>query len=149
MFSALTGLRFTDIKNLKWKDLQGNSETGYFIRYQQKKTKAEETLPIPQSAFELLNEREAPTLPIFEGLIYSAWQNVKLKNWVAKAGIDKKITFHCARHSFATLQLTMGTDIYTVSKLLGHKELKTTQIYAKIVDQKKMEAMNKLNDIKL
>ena len=149
LFSALTGLRFADIQNLKWQDLQGNPESGYFIRFRQRKTKAEETLPIPLSAHSLLGEVRQPDQAIFKGLKYSAWQNVKLREWVMRAGIMKKITFHCARHSFATIQLTMGTDIYTVSKLLGHKELKTTQIYAKIIDQKKTEAMNKLNDLEL
>ena len=61
-----------------------------------------------------------------------------------QAGITKSITFHCARHTYATLQLTLGSDIYTVSKLLGHKELKTTQIYAKVIDQKKQEAANRI-----
>ena len=61
-----------------------------------------------------------------------------------RAGITKNISFHCARHTYATLQITAGTDIYTVSKLLGHRELKTTQIYAKIIDNKKREAANKI-----
>lgn len=61
-----------------------------------------------------------------------------------KAGINKTITFHCARHTYATLQLTLGTDIYTVSKLLGHKELRTTQIYAKVIDDKKKQAANRI-----
>lgn len=51
---------------------------------------------------------------------------------------------HTGRHTYATLQLTLGTDIYTVSKLLGHKDLKTTQIYAKIIDERKKEAANKI-----
>ncbi|MCB0553026.1 MAG: site-specific integrase [Phaeodactylibacter sp.] len=149
LFSALTGLRFIDCQLLRWKDLQQNSKGEYFIRYRQKKTKGQETLPLPLSARELLGEAREPEQPVFKGLTYSAWQNVKLREWVMRAGIRKKITFHCARHSFATIQLTLGTDIYTVSKLLGHRELKTTQIYAKIIDQKKTEAMNKLNDLKL
>ena len=70
---------------------------------------------------------------------------MKLLQWVMRAGITKNITFHCARHTYATLQLTMGTDIYTVSKLLGHRELKTTQIYAKVIDSKKKEAANKIH----
>ena len=57
-------------------------------------------------------------------------------NRVKKRSIDKHITFHCFRHTFATLQLTQGTDIYTVSKMLGHSDVKTTQIYAQIVDEK-------------
>lgn len=66
-----------------------------------------------------------------------------------KAGISKTITFHCARHTYATLQLTQGTDIYTVSKLLGHRELKTTQIYAQIIDQKKVDATNVIPKFKI
>jgi len=57
--------------------------------------------------------------------------------------VTKDITSHCFRHTFATLQLSKGTDIYTVSKMLGHRELKTTQIYAKIIDQTKREAADK------
>lgn len=64
-----------------------------------------------------------------------------------KAGILKGITFHCGRHTFAVMQLNLGIEIYTVSKLLGHKELKTTQIYARILDEKKREAVNKILDV--
>ncbi|PKH66233.1 hypothetical protein CXF59_09620 [Flavobacterium sp. ALD4] len=67
-----------------------------------------------------------------------------LTKWVLDAGISKKITFHCFRHTFATLQLSMGTDIYTVSKMLGHKDLNTTQIYAKIIDETKRTAANRI-----
>ena len=66
-----------------------------------------------------------------------------------KAGITKHITFHCARHTHATLLLTNGVDIFTVSKLLGHKEIKTTQVYARIIDEKKKEAVNKIPSIKI
>lgn len=147
LFSALTGLRWSDIEKLKWEDVQGNKKNGYFIRYQQKKTKGQETLDIPKSAYELLGNPMEPNQKIFRGLKYSAWNNVKLKEWVLMAGIRKKITFHCARHSFATIQLDLGTDLYTLSKLLGHKEIRTTQIYAKIMDKNKKEAMNKLDDL--
>lgn len=70
--------------------------------------------------------------------------NKKIREWMIRAGIEKHITFHCARHTYATLQLTLGTDIYTVSKLLGHKSLKTTEVYAKIIDEKKKEAANRI-----
>jgi len=82
---------------------------------------------------------------VFKGLRYSAWNNVKLSQWVMAAGIKKHITFHCARHTFATLLLTKDIDIYTVSKLLGHRELKTTQIYAKVIDQRKNQAVKVLD----
>ena len=88
-----------------------------------------------------------------ENLTNPAWINRPLKTWVAKAGINKNITFHCFRHTFATLQLSSGTDIYTVSKMLGHTNVKTTQVYAKVIDEKKNKAaeaikLNTLSKIK-
>lgn len=149
IFSALTGLRFSDCQNLKWGDVQGNETDGYFIRFQQKKTDNKQTLPIPLSAYKCFGEPRTMEEKVFNDLKYSAWNNMKLREWVRDAGINKKISFHCARHSFATIQLTMGTDIYVVSKLLGHKDIRNTQIYAKIVDKRKTEAMNKLNDLEI
>jgi integrase len=144
LFSCLTGLRWSDINKMVWSEIQHSNEMGYYIRFRQKKTKGAETQPISEQAFGLLAEREEPEERVFKGLKYSAWHNQKLQLWVMRAGITKTITFHCARHTYATLQLTMGTDIYTVSKLLGHRELKTTQIYAKVIDKKKQEAANKI-----
>src|SRR5690554_835576 len=144
IFSCLTGLRWSDINKLLWSEVQHSNEMGYYIRFRQKKTKGVETLPISDQAFGLLGERQEKDERVFKGLKYSAWHNLKLQQWVMKAGISKTITFHCARHTYATLQLTAGTDIYTVSKLLGHRELKTTQIYAKVIDEKKKEAANKI-----
>ncbi|MCP4552993.1 MAG: site-specific integrase, partial [Bacteroidetes bacterium] len=130
LFSCLTGLRWSDANKLLWSEVQHSNEMGYYIRFRQKKTKGVETQPISEQAFELLGERQDKDERVFKGLRYSAWHNMKLQQWVMRAGITKTITFHCSRHTYATLQLTMGTDIYTVSKLLGHRELKTTQIYA-------------------
>ncbi|WP_452603258.1 phage integrase SAM-like domain-containing protein [Pontimicrobium sp. MEBiC06410] len=144
IFSALTGLRWSDIEKLIWSEIQHSKEMGYYIRFRQKKTKGVETLPISDQAAELLGDKGKPEEKVFQGLHYSAWSNLKLQQWMLKAGITKNITFHCARHTYATLQLTLGTDIYTVSKLLGHKELRTTQIYAKVIDDKKKEAANKI-----
>jgi integrase len=144
IFSALTGLRWSDIEKLVWSEVQHSEQSGYYIRFRQKKTKGAETLPISEQAFRLLGERKEPKNKVFEGLYYSAWHNLKLREWVMKAGITKHITFHCARHTYATLQITLGTDIYTVSKLLGHRHLKTTEIYAKVIDQKKQEAAQRI-----
>lgn len=142
LFSCLTGLRWSDIHKMLWSEVQYSKEMGYYIRFRQKKTKGAETLPISEQSYSLLGEPQNKDELVFKGLKYSAWHNLKLQQWVMSAGITKTITFHCARHTYATLQLTMGTDIYTVSKLLGHKELKTTQIYAKVIDHKKREAAN-------
>jgi len=142
LFSALTGLRYSDIEKLTWQEIQHSKEQGFYIRFKQKKTKGAETLPVSDEAFELLGERGLSDEKVFKNLEY--WQCSYLSIWTVKAGIDKKITFHCFRHTYATLQLTLGTDIYTVSKMLGHKNLQTTQIYAKIIDEKKREAANKI-----
>lgn len=144
IFSALTGLRFSDISKLVWGEVQYSKLEGYYLQFRQKKTKGVEVLPISEQAFKLLGERKEPTEQVFKGLIYSAYLNVHLKQWILRAGITKDITFHCFRHTFATLQLSHGTDIYTVSKMLGHRELKTTQIYAKIVDEAKRKAADKI-----
>ena len=144
IFSALTGLRFSDIKNLIWGELEYIEGNGYFIQFKQQKTKGVEMMPISEQAYSLLGERKEPTDKVFEGLTYSAYENKHLAKWIGLAGISKDITFHCFRHTFATLQLSKGTDIYTVSKMLGHRELKTTQIYAKIIDQTKREAADKI-----
>lgn len=149
LFSALTGLRFSDIKNLTWNEFEFIKGQGYSINYNQQKTKGVEVLPISEQAYKLTEGAENPKdMPqneqVFKGLTYSAYKNRFLHQWIGAAGITKKITFHNFRHSFATLQLSKGTDIYTISKMLGHKSLKTTQIYAKVVNELKREAAEKI-----
>jgi integrase len=144
IFSALTGLRFSDVQKLTWSEIQFSDEMGYFIRFKQKKTKGQETLPMAEDAIKFCGERLTPEEPVFRDLTYSEYNNQKIREWMIRAGIEKYITFHCARHTYATLQLTLGTDIYTVSKLLGHKNLKTTEVYAKIIDEKKIAAANRI-----
>lgn len=144
IFSCLTGLRWSDIEKLKWSEIQHSENLGYFIRFRQQKTNGAETLPIAEEARELLGEQKEPKEKVFTGLKYGNWNKTYLKDWLIDAGINKHITFHCARHTYATLQLTLGTDIYTVSKLLGHKNLSTTEIYAKVINEKKVEAANKI-----
>lgn len=149
LFSALTGLRFTDIQKMTWKELEYIQDQGYSLNFSQKKTKGIEILPISDQAYSLTNGSDNPkqmdqTQQVFEGLKCSAYHNKYLFQWIGAAGITKDITFHCFRHTFATLQLFNGTDIYTVSKMLGHKDLKTTQFYTKIVDEVKRKAVNKI-----
>lgn len=148
LFSCLTGLRWSDCHNLLWKDVQ-ETNNGWRVHFKQQKTKGQQYLDINQQARDLMQETGKPDERVFRGLQYSDYMNVALQMWVLKAGIPKHITFHCARHTFAVLQLTLGTEIYTLSKMLGHSELKTTQIYAKIVDEKIKEAVNKIPDINL
>lgn len=144
LFSILTGLRYIDIAKLRWEEVQYSRSAGASINFRQKKTEGVELLPISMEAFELLGQRGERHEKVFAGL--KKWDVDRiLPLWVAKAGINKHITFHCFRHTYATLQIAAGTDIFTVSKMLGHKSIKTTQVYAKLVDEKKREAAQRIS----
>jgi integrase len=148
LFSALTGLRHCDIQKMKWKEIQtvGNQVR---LNFTQQKTKGVEYMPISEQALQLCGIPAKPNDFVFPNLPDTSWCTRPLSKWLQTAGISRKITFHCFRHTFATLQLSNGTDIYTVSKMLGHTDVKTTQIYAKVVDEKKQKAAEtiKLNFI--
>ena len=146
LFSCLTGLRRSDIIKMTWGEVQ---EQSGFIRiiFRQKKTGGQEYLDITPQAAELMGERKKASAPVFEDIHSPSCTNEVIKRWVLRAGIQKEITFHCGRHTFAVLMLDLGTDIYTVSKLLGHRELNTTQIYAKVLDKNKQAAVAKIPSI--
>ena len=99
-----------------------------------------EYTPISAQAYLLCGDRRADDQFVFEGLPAPSWISKPLERWIKAAGITKHITFHCFSHTYATLQLANGTDIYTVSKMLGHTNVRTTQIYTKVVDEKKENA---------
>lgn len=148
LFSCLTGLRRSDIEKLTWGEVTRlNGRTRLVFR--QKKTGGQEYLDITTQAAELIGECGAAKQSdkVFGNILNPSDTNDNLRIWALRAGVDKHISFHCGRHTFAVLMLTLGTDIYTVSKLLGHRELKTTQIYAKIVDEKKQEAVDNIPPI--
>ncbi len=140
LFSCLTGLRRSDVLRLTWGDVHKQGEFTRII-FRQKKTSGQEYLDISPQAAELMGERGLPDEHVFTDIHSPSCTNNTLKLWVARAGINKTITFHCGRHTFATLMLDIGTDIYTVSKLLGHRDLSTTQIYAKVMDKNKQAAV--------
>ncbi len=141
LLSCLIGLRWSDINKLVWSEIIEENEKTKIV-FRQKKTDSLEYLYISQQAKELLGSRTNNSDRVFKGLKYGQTYNSELLRWMMRASINKHITFHSARHTNAVLLLEMGADIYTVSKMLGHKELKTTQIYAKIVDKKMQEASN-------
>ena len=148
LFSCMTGLRWSDINKMKWSEIK-SSNGEYKYVFNQQKTNQLEYLPISNQAMELLGRPGNSDDRVFKGLRYNSYFNTELQRWVLKAGITKTITFHCARHSFATLQMTVGTDITVIQKLLGHKNISTTLIYSKVIDQKKTEAVNKIPEIKI
>jgi len=143
LFSAMTGLRYSDVESLRWNEIRFESGQTYIYK-RIKKSQKEERMPINEDAVKFMGERGNNETKVFEGLEYSYHMNNELRLWAAISGIERHITFHSARHTFATLQITLGTDIYTVSKLLGHGELSVTQIYSKVIDQKKIEAVNRI-----
>jgi integrase len=151
LFSCLTGMRWSDIYKLTWSEVHKYGDY-YRITFVQKKTKGLEYLDINDQAKKIIGEKDIADKPndkVFKGLKYSGYTNFELQKWCWSAGVNKQITFHCGRHTFAVLQLTLGTEIYTLSRLLGHSELRTTEIYAKIVDEKKRDAVNRIPDINI
>jgi integrase len=146
LFSALTGLRHSDIMKMTWKEISKEGKH-YRVNFTQKKTKGVEYMPISEQAYYFCGEPGHPDELIFGGLPAPSWISKPLSRWIEAAGITKHITFHCFRHTYACLQLSNGTDLYTVSKLLGHTNIRTTQIYAKVEDKNKEMAADaiKLN----
>ena len=149
IFSCLTGLRWSDINTLIWGEVRDEDNGISRVNFRQEKTDGVEYLYISSQARELLGERQLPSERVFKGLKYGAVYNNEIVRWCNRAGISKHITFHSARHTNAVLLLENGADIYTVSKRLGHREIRTTAIYAKIVDQKMKEAANLIPIINL
>ncbi len=139
LFSCMTGLRISDILQLSWEHIQLGQDGGYMIRICTEKTEEEANLPISDETLALCGERS-------EGLIFKGLKkhmvNHPLKQWLKSAGITRRVTFHSMRHSFATLLAANGVDILTLSKMLTHRSVKNTQIYAKVVDEGKREAAN-------
>jgi integrase len=146
LFSCLTGLRRSDILNLTWGDIY---QQGKFTRiiFRQRKTGGQEYIDISEEAASLLGERGEPKEHPFTDIFSPDCTNKYIRLWCMRAGIDKDISFHCGRHTFATMMLDIGTDLYTVSKLLGHKEIGTTQIYAKVMDKNKQAAVQRIPSI--
>ncbi len=139
MFSCLTGLRKSDIEKMKWKEVRQQGEFTRIV-FKQKKTGGQEYIDINPQAVAYMGERRGEEDHVFPNFSYSSYYLMELKRWAVRAGITKDITFHSGRHTFAVLMIDLGADIYTVQKLLGHKEIHTTLIYAHMMDKKKQEA---------
>lgn len=145
-FSCLTGLRWSDIVKLRWSEVQ-EWNTGTRIVFTQKKTGGLEYLDLNEQAAEMLGARGNPNDLVFPALGPIQAARISIAAWVRSAGINKHITFHCARHTFAVMMLDLGVDLYTVSKLLGHRSIETTQVYAKILDKNKKAAVERIPKI--
>lgn len=141
LFSCYTGLRYQDIKDLTHADISND-----IIRIKMHKTQSDVSIPLMDKAKALIPENPIRLMKVFR-VVSNQKTNHMLKEIMELAGIEKEISFHCARHTFATVGITIGIPMEIISKLLGHSDLKTTQIYAKIVDEVKIKEMSKWNSI--
>ena len=141
LFACLTGLRKSDIRQLTWQQIQPYTNGKMFVTTRMQKTKQIVHNPISDEAYGLLGERH-------EGLIFEGFKDKMLqgplKRWLSAAGITKKITFHCTRHSFGSLHVEMGTDMAVIQACLGHKNITTTQIYSKMAAQQMCDVVDKI-----
>ena len=147
LFACSCGLRLGDVLNLKWKDIS-EDKGAWRASILMLKSQRPLYIPLGEQARKWMPERgeDSPSEKVFK--LNRQAINENLQSWAEAAGItNKKVTFHTSRHTFATMLLTLGADIYTVSKLLGHTSVKTTQIYAKIIDQKKDDAVSLVDSI--
>jgi len=148
MFCSFTGLRYSDIKQIVWENIVTDNFGKRTLQFKQKKTKQLMDLKISNEAFGWLPEKnDASDTDIIFRLPKNCHANTQLSKWVEKAGVKKKISYHCSRHTAATMGLTLGIPIEVQSKLLGHSKISTTQIYAKIIGEKEREAVDKQDGV--
>ncbi len=143
LFACFTGLRLSDMYRLApkhiFKTIDGQGE---YIDMEMQKTEKPVIIPLSDEARRWLPKAKGNDIPFFDIPTTQTVIGRALRKWAATAGIEKHISFHCARHTFATMMLTLGADLFTTSKLMGHTSVRTTEIYAKIVDKKKEDAIN-------
>lgn len=143
LFACYTGLRCSDVRSITWGKIVKDGEK-YRLHTVMFKTKRPFYIPLSKKAMQWMPERGDKTDDdlIFENIPIQVNTKLYLQPWLDKAGITKPITFHCSRHTFGTMMLTLGADIYTTSKLMGHTKVEVTQIYAKIINKKKDDAVS-------
>lgn len=147
LFCCFCGLRISDMLNLRWQNISRSGDT-VIVTFTMKKTAKPISVPLSSKAIVYLPERgDAPSDSlVFAGLPSESFISLHLKKWASECGITKNIHFHISRHTFGTMLMTAGVDLYTASKMLGHSDVRATQVYAKIIDKKKTEAMDLLDN---
>ena len=148
LFCCFTGVRYIDVSRLKWKHIQKLADGEYQLDMTQKKTEEPVYIPLSANAMKWLpekgdNGRENYVFQFRDRSIIYKY----LQDWGKRAGIEKHLIFHMSRHTCATLLLYYGADLYTVSKILGHTSIKSTQIYAKVVDSMKRKAVDNIPEL--
>ncbi|MBR1500637.1 MAG: site-specific integrase [Bacteroidales bacterium] len=149
LFSCFTGLRYSDMKSLLWSEVHTAADgKTLYIEHRQVKTKKTVTIPLSEEALRWMPKQVNGIGQVFHELkVSTGTVEDVLKEWMKDCKIDKHITYHCSRHTAATTLLTLGANLYVVSKLMGHSSIQMTEVYAKIVDQKKVETMNLVNNL--
>ena len=146
MFACFCGLRLSDIRDLRWEDIK-KTEKGFAISKVQIKTRESIMVPLSENALRWMPvQGTAKGMELVFDLPGDSAISRCVKKLAKNAGIEKNLTFHMSRHTFATTLLTLGADLYTTSKLLGHKSIRTTQIYAEVVNKKRIEAVSLLDE---
>ncbi|MDD5507763.1 MAG: site-specific integrase [Bacteroidales bacterium] len=144
LFSCYTGIRYRDVKDLKYSNIEGLGSNEPFLNVVMHKSKRFVRIPLIKQALELIKPD-----PVCEGLkvfrvISNQPTNRHLKEIMKIAGINKIISFHCSRHTFATHCIELGVPIDVISNILGHSSLKVTQVYTKYPDKLKIKELKKL-----
>lgn len=139
LFGCYTGLRFSDIQTLKWNNIKNGQ-----IQLTQIKTKGVVYIPLNKNAEHILDLQKNNTELIFNISSHNSSANRTLKKLIKRTNINKDVSFHSSRHTFATLLISSGVNVYTVSKLLGHKDIESTLVYAKVINEEKEKAVNSM-----
>ncbi len=150
LFSCFCGLRMSDIRRLRWQDIRATKDGGLQVEVVQQKTGEPIYVPLSENARQWLPDSgcSGDGDRVFI-LPHVSTIEKYLAVWGKEAGVEKHLTYHVSRHTNATLMIAYGADLYTVSKLLGHTSVKTTAIYAKIMDENKRKTVNLIPEISI
>ena len=145
LFACYCGLRVGDVTDLRWSDISVNSGR-HFVSVVMQKNSKPISLPLPAKALSWLPERGEPESSVFS---LPSRTNLRkhLQKWSEQAGLERHLHFHLSRHTYGTMLITAGVDLYTASKMMGHADVRPTQVYAKIVDKKKEEAVSLIDKV--
>ena len=145
LFACYCGLRVGDVTDLRWSDISVNGGR-HFVSVVMQKNSKPISLPLPAKALSWLPERGEPEAPVFS-LPSHTILHKHLRKWAELAGLERHLHFHLNRHTYGTMLITAGVDLYTASKMMGHADVRPTQVYAKIVDRKKEEAVSLIDKV--
>ncbi len=148
LFAAQTSLRLGDIRNLTFDNIREQGKKGTYLYYRQNKTQVPSLIMLSDIAYNIYLKQKISHKDsefVFHIQKSTSFINEKLREMASDAGITKRVHFHISRHSWATLALSRGVDIYTVSKIMGHSSVAVTEIYANLINKKRDEVSGIIN----